>query len=118
RHGYRVRISGLRNFTSAAAVNKEETLQGFHLWNVSSLNIVELAFLEVGRVCRGPARVLERLFEAVARFLPHCICSGDLRARKDQLPSDKQRDRKSYPLQEDRRRERRRGGQRRYRQRL
>src|SRR5436305_5076519 len=37
-------------------------------------------------VARGPARVLERLSQAIACLVPHRVISSYVRARKDQLP--------------------------------
>jgi hypothetical protein len=36
-------------------------------------------------VCRGPACVLERLFETLAGIVSRCVVSGEQRARENQL---------------------------------
>src|SRR5215510_3019435 len=69
-------------------------------------------------VSRGPARVLERLSQAVAGLMPDRTVPGLVRARENQLPPAAQADRQQDQVQEGRRRDRARSRGGRYCQRL
>src|SRR6476661_4689188 len=67
-------------------------------------------------VSRGPACILERLSEALARIVSGRLISGEQRERENQLQSDQQKDRQPHQIPKGRRGDRRRGRFNRHRQ--